>query len=231
MKNDQKKNKNSFILMFLMVLLLINVGYLLFKIYEYLFNNLDFQLTEMLIIFIPLFILTYLISKVAKQNQVDDNKQYQSDSDELSIDDHEQIQTNKINTQKNNYQRKNIIPVTILVVVFMAFMINRLNLFSSSDPTGKWIYEMEEYATIDGVTNLTDYWYMIFYEDGSLDIGIKNVNYPEDSEGSGSWYLSEGIIYVTINYDYGYTDQLSLIIKGNELVDAVTNIGTNYIKE
>jgi hypothetical protein len=129
---------------------------------------------------------------------------------------------------------KNLIPSIILVVVFIVFFAYQggyLNFFNNSDPVGKWIYQMEEGETIGGVTNLTDYWYMEFYENGTLDIGWKNVDYPEDSQGSGSWYVEGGVIYVIIHYNYGDTVNAEFVIKSNQLVEYGTNVPSAYFRE
>ncbi|MDT8336512.1 MAG: hypothetical protein RQ856_01640, partial [Candidatus Izemoplasmatales bacterium] len=128
---------------------------------------------------------------------------------------------------------KNLIPTIILVVVFIVFFAYHggyLN-FNSSNPVGRWIYEMDEGEESGGFINLTDYWYMEFYENGTLDIGWKNVDYPEDSQGSGSWYVEGGVIYVTIHYNNGDTVQAEFVIKSNQLVEYGTNIPSEYYRE
>ena len=72
---------------------------------------------------------------------------------------------------------------------------------------------------------------MEFYEDGTLEIGWKNVDSPEDDQGTGTWYQSENIIYFTVNYNYGDNVTAAVIIKNNELIDAETDVRTGYIRD
>jgi len=127
---------------------------------------------------------------------------------------------------------KTKLPLFILIFVIIVYFIQSGTLpWFNSSPEGRWVLDRPENTMVDGVLNLTDYWYMDFYEDGTLDIGWKNVGSPEDSEGHGTWYQEGTVIYVTIYYDYGATNYSELSIRNNQLVDASTNQGTGYYRD
>lgn len=130
---------------------------------------------------------------------------------------------------------KKIVPAVVFALVLIIFIIvyqyGGIPSFGGSNPEGRWILEMDEGSTQGGILNLTDYWYIEFYEDGTLDTGIKNVGYAEESEGSGTWAMADGIITATIYYDYGLASNLRLKISGNKLVDADTGTPSGYVRD
>ena len=250
--NDKDKNIKGFIVFILALVLLGLVGYLLYNIYQYLYKDILIDLVTMTIVVVSIAVLAAFIGKFAQSisNKPSNSIGNGSNNSELhqssnsanpyhdGMDSGNQVNnsTNKPNTfspkpTSGKGMNKNLVPLFILVIVFAVFFLYQSGFFFSSDPVGRWVFEMEEGAVVDGATNLTDYWYMEFYEDGTLDIGWKNVGSAEESQGDGTWYESEGIIYFTVHYNYGNSHSAAVIIKANTLVDAQTNINTGYLRD
>lgn len=250
--DDKDRNKKGFIAFVLALVLLGLVGYLLYNIYQYVYLDAPIDLVTMTILVVSIAVLAAFIGKIAQGvnnkpsgngqmgNASNANTHYSNGAnpyhDGMDSGNQGNNSTNKPNTFSSKPSsgkgvNKNLIPLIILVIVFAVFFLYQSGFFFSSDPVGRWVFEMEEGAVVDGVTNLTDYWYMDFFEDGTLDIGWKNVGSEEDSQGDGTWYESEGVIYFTIHYNYGDSYSVAVVIKNNALVDAQTNVNTGYLRQ
>ncbi len=178
-----------------------------------------------------------------QHNSIDHNPFASEVNIDKTIDNYEDNASGNINSNNLNHNNKstnnsdkqsmskNLVPLIVLVVVFIAFFLYQGGYFQNSDPVGRWIFEMNEGEDVGGAVNLTDYWYMEFYEDGTMEIGWKNVGSPEEEQGTGTWYQSENIIYFTVNYNYGDSVTAAVVIKNNELVDAETEVRTGYIRD
>lgn len=132
---------------------------------------------------------------------------------------------------------RKIIPLVIFIVIIIILFIYQagglpsLGLGGSSNPVGRWVYDMEVGEVVGGIENLTDYWYMDFSEDGTVIIGIKNDGFAEATQGSGTWSVSNGVIHVDAMYNWSQPLVLDLKIKNNQLVDADTGEGSGYFRE
>jgi len=137
-------------------------------------------------------------------------------------------------TQKTSFLKSNKLSnlIPILVLAISAFYIFwGGDIFGSSNPEGRWYYYMETGDGGDGIINNTEYWYMDITSDGTLDVGWKNIGYSEDSEGWGTWYLQDGIVYLEIHYDYGETFYGSYYITGGKFYDSDTNVYSGWEKD
>lgn len=141
------------------------------------------------------------------------------------------------NKSKKKVDPKKIIPAAFFAIVLIVFIIvyqfggiPGLGI-GSSNPEGRWIYDMEVGESIGGIENLTDYWYMEFEEDGTFEIGIKNDGFVEMPQGSGTWTLSDGIIHIEGTYNWSQPINEYFKIKGNKLVDADTEEETGYVRD
>lgn len=89
-----------------------------------------------------------------------------------------------------------MIPIVVLgfIAIYTIFG-NPLDMFNiDNNPTGKWYLDFD----VSG-GNLTEYQFYQFYEDGTLDVGTKVSGSAEYiySGSQGTWYISDGIIYVS----------------------------------
>lgn len=255
MNRKNQDNKLGIIGFFLALIVLGCAGYILYLVYRFYFLDEELDIITILLLAVPIFVVAMIAPRFTtgkgsqqKPNQV----QYKSIernpfTDEADLDrskaDYDNDTSGNLNsTNLNNDNKltnesdkkslsKNLVPLIILVVVFIAFFLYQGGFFQNSDPVGRWVFEMNEGEDVGGAINLTDYWYMEFYEDGTLEIGWKNVDSPEEEQGTGTWYQSENIIYFTIDYNYGESVTAAVIIKNNELVDAETDVRLGYIKD
>jgi hypothetical protein len=257
-KNEEFK-KNGIILFFFVLIILGATGYMLYLIGRYIILDEALDIITILLLAIPIFVVASVIPKFipkkgsqkpANQGQYSqvENHPIASEGDYFSNNSVNYNNINTGNTGKSNVNNgsklgkvegssqnkslsKNLVPLLVFIVVFLGFYIYQDGFFQSSDPVGRWIFEMNEGEDVGGAINLTDYWYMEFYEDGTLEIGWKNVDVPEEEQGTGTWYQSENIVYFTINYNYGDSVTAAVVIKNNELVDAETDGRTGYIRD
>lgn len=260
MNNNDNQKKNGIIIFFFVLIILASAGYMLYLVGRYIILDEELDIVTILLLAVPIFVVgsvmsKYIPKKENKQQQMNQGQFSQvqqhpirDDGDYFSNNSVNYNNINTGNTGKNDVNNgsklgktywksegkpmsKNLIPLVVFVVVFLAFFLYQGGFFQSSDPVGRWIFEMNEGEDVGGAINLTDYWYMEFYEDGTLEIGWKNVDSPEDVQGTGTWYQSEGIIYFTVNYYSGNDATAAVVIKGNELVDAESNTRSGYIRE
>jgi len=123
----------------------------------------------------------------------------------------------------------NIIPIIVLLITALYVFIGP-DFLKDTKLEGKWYYYMET-GNVGGVENLTEYWYMDISEDGSLDIGWKNLGNTEESQGWGNWYQSGDIVNLTIHYDYGDSVTWQMYISSGKLFDATSDSYTGWEKE
>lgn len=93
----------------------------------------------------------------------------------------------------------------------------------NTSPVGKWYYRMQTGPQAGGLINLTEYWYMVCSSDGKIVVGIKNIGYPEMSQGKGTWAKSGNSVNYTIRYNWGATETGSLVVRGDSLYSPSTN--------
>jgi hypothetical protein len=255
MNRKNQDNKLGIIGFFLALIVLGCAGYILYLVYRFYFLDEELDIITILLMAVPIFVVAMVAPKFtpSKNNQQKTNQEqyksvaqnpFASDANvDKKIDNYDDnafgnMTSNNLNqnhklTNDSDKQSmsKNLVPLIVLVVVFVAFFLYQGGYFQNSDPVGRWVFEMNEGEDVGGAINLTDYLYMEFYEDGTLEIGWKNVDSPEEEQGTGTWYQSENIIYFTIDYNYGESVTAAVIIKNNELVDAETDVRLGYIKD
>lgn len=232
-----KQKKKSIIILALVFLIVILTMIMMFLLGKALFQNtLEEQFVTIIFLIALIGLLAYILNQLiekAKKNLKDEitlpNDLVTNETTGL------QTSTDPVNLsatkQKQTPSLKKAAPFIVLSIVFIVFFMNQMgvSLFNTSI-VGRFQYEMAEGTIIGGVVNQTDYWYMDFSEDGTVDVGWKNIGFAEDSQGNGTWEKLGVEYVVTINYDYGETVVLYLEIHGKTLYDANTNITTNYIK-
>lgn len=233
-----KQKKSNSIIGILVILILVLVLIMLFLLGKALIQD-TLEEDFLMIVFLIFGIggLAYFLNiNMEKTNaSLSDIKTVQFDS----ADEYDVVTTSELNKKNNDNTQKQKMndfikkksPVLVLIIVFAIFIFTQYggSIFNTSI-IGRFEYDMAEGELIGGVINQTDYWYMEFYENGTLDVGWKNIGFPEDSQGHGVWYQSGKVYIVTIYYDYGSNSDLSLVIKGKELFNSSTNTSTNYIK-
>lgn len=239
-KVKDNNQKNAKLLLFLvLVLLVVVLLFLGFMVVTFIQGSFTDNMLYIGLFTVIIFTLTFGIQKLQPPTQPSDLNNNNTDVANEHIDlnlHHAGIDNTAIppvGTPTKKGLNKNIVPLTILIVVFIIYfsMNGGLNLFGSKSIEGRWVYEMNEGETVNGVLNLTDYWYLEFYDDGTLDIGIKNMNFPEESEGYGTWIQNGDTILVTIHYDWGTTDVSQFVIRNNKLYDAETNVYSGYERD
>ena len=253
---DKNQNKIGFVGFILALIVLGLVGYLLYNFYLYLYQDAPLDYILIAILFVSIMVIVSMINKfvpsISKKPKVDNswnnklnnnnfndhdfsdgtlNANHEGTESDIKTDSSFKANSFSSSSKTSKGMNKNLVPLVVLVLVFVGFYLFQTGFFADSNPVGRWIFQMNEGTDVGGAINLTDYWYMEFYENGDLDIGWKNVDMPEESQGSGTWHESEGVIYLTINYNYGDTVNTAMVIKGNELVDAQTNVRSGYFRE
>ncbi|MBN2268183.1 MAG: hypothetical protein V3569_01750 [Acholeplasmataceae bacterium] len=228
-----KQNISWFGLILMILILLLLAGIILYVYFEEKISQTNFFILMGLVILMGVPIRLQIKQKIRLKEPIDSeafkiNENYGNniinDKDEENI----YKQDVHIPKEKQPIRWVNIIPIFVLAFVFIwMFIGNPLDFIFKADPIGKWYYDME----VNDV-NLTEYWYIEMYEDGTLSVGIKNSGYPEDPEGSGTWEMEGQVLYVYINYDYsGLPDQnLEFKIQGNKLYD-LNGVYSGYEKD
>ncbi len=225
-----KQNISWFGLILMILILLLLAGIILHVYFEEMVSQTNFFILMGLVILMGVPIRIQIKQKVRLKEPIHSEAFKINENDIMSSDDEENIfkQDVHIPKEKKLIRWVNIIPIFVLafVVVWM-FIGNPLDYLFKADPVGKWYYDME---VDDG--NLTEYWYIEMYEDGTLSVGIKNSGYPEDPEGNGTWVMEGQVLYVYINYDYsGLPDQnLEFKIQGNKLYN-LDGVYSGYEKD
>lgn len=211
---------------------------------------LTFGFTMILIVII--FIMVFLIFKYCQQipqgsggGGISDSKD-QTENDHLDdfeliadepldLEDEDElppINEPQIPTQTPEGKRVLIITMIASFVTALIFVQFGMSAFGSSSIEGRWVYEMEEYSIINGVENLTDYYYMEFYPNGTMKMGLKNVNQSAEVRvGVGTWRKSGTEFIVYIDYDSGGSLTARYKIRLNQLIDVQTNQGTHYYRD
>ncbi len=236
MKAKKDKSSSLFGIILMILILLIIFIILIISYLKDMISTNDFFIVFFLLLLmsIPIFLKIKQIKKpkdLPTQANQESTFINSSLNKEESFKENQDINGEEITSNKGSKPNTNriftIIPIFVLVFVFIyVFIGNPFEQLFGVDPVGKW-YDYYEV----GNGNLTEYWYIVFEEDGTLVIGIKNVGFAEDPEGTGTWYMENGTLHVYINYDYsGFVDQnLELDIKGNKLYD-LSGTYTGYEK-
>lgn len=233
MKAKKDKSSSLFGIILMILILLIIFIILIVSYLKDMISSNDFFIVFFLLLLmsIPIFLKIKQIKKPKESNAQESSIIDSSLNKEESFNENQDINGEEITSKKGSKPNPNriftVIPIFVLAFIFIyVFIGNPFEQIFGVDPVGKW-YDYYEV----GNGNLTEYWYIIFEEDGTLVTGIKNVGFAEDPEGTGTWYVENGILHVYIHPDYsGFPDQnLLLEIKGNKLYE-LSGTYTGYEK-
>ncbi len=232
-KKDEKEKKNSTWLGFLLLLLIF--AFVLYFLISGMLTFSNFMIVTFLLALMAIPLVIQNKKKTGEINEESTRNEFDKKNDDTyNTETPIEISEASGSTSKPEVKKPKsadvakIIPLFVLIFVFVfVFIGNPFDAIFGANPEGRWYYYME----LDG-HNLTEYWYMDLEEGGTLEIGIKNQGFAEDPEGSGTWYLENGVLYIFIDYDYsGFVDQnLQLEIKGDKLYE-LNGTYTGYEKE